>query len=203
LNEEEIKTQFFSQQLVAVFAKLNMLQLRSVLEAVICSALDKSKDLHLEKSSVDLQGPSFPLDLQSKVYWATQAQDYWKIKLLLAQLCNSKRTEDAQVRTLPSDLKNILCKQLCELILVDNQLGEVKHSVKLTHPGENTMFPFLHCRGCGLIKAIKFRMCSMCKECPEYHDQNYFCSAECELEALDKQHREEHARFFMVQLNMD
>jgi len=66
----------------------------------------------------------------------------------------------------------------------------------MSRPGEIT-FPVMHCRWCGLVEAETFRKCPVCAETPDYPDINYFCSEECEKEALDKQHLEEHATFLV------
>jgi hypothetical protein len=206
LNKEEFKPPIFSklntQQLVAEIAGLNSRQVCKILKSVICSALKKSK----EKTSVDLQGPSFPLDLQSKVFWAVLSKDMWMLKQLLSPLfCSIINHNDALLKPVSSDLGKIICNLLLDklIIIVDEQSGDEKQWVKLAQLGENTMFPMKHCRWCGYMSVSKFKVCSMCKECPEYLDINVFCCAECEKAALDKQHREEHARFYMVKLNMD
>jgi predicted nucleic acid-binding Zn ribbon protein len=195
---------FFSQQLIADFAKLNIFHVPDLLELVIYNAVNNLRDPKLETMSIGLQGPSFPLDLRSKVFWAVRSKDTWKLKQMLKPFTNIIRNhKDARFEPLTVAMKNLI-KALIYKSLVDTQSGDGKKRwFKMTQPGECTMFPFRHCRWCGLITTKEFRLCSMCKEYPEYLDNNYFCSEQCENEALDKQHREEHARFFMLQLNMD
>lgn len=154
-------------------------------------------------TSVDsnLQGPSFPLDIQGKVFWAAQTWDTWKIKQLLGPLlCDGSSDTDDFLVPLAEARKNQFCGPLMLIVSKDHH-GDTR--LDISHLGENMLFPIKHCRWCGLMTAKVFRVCSMCQECPEYHDRNYFCSDKCEQEALDKQHREEHARFYMFKLNMD
>jgi hypothetical protein len=178
-------------------AELNTHQ---VLAIAIYVALKRCSNLRVV--DVNLQGPSFPLDLQSEIFWASQTQDYWKLKHLLAPLlCNGPTDPDDCLVPLEVVFENIYCWQLRESIVVDRPPGYMKW-VKMTQPGENTMLPVKHCRCCGMLTAKEFRLCPMCDECPEYYDRNFFCSEECE-EVLKIHHTEEHARFFMVKLNMD
>lgn len=170
-----------------------------VLAIAIYIALQKSRNLGA--IDVNLQGPSFSLDFQSEVFWAAQTQDHWKLKQLLGPLLCVKTDSDDCLVPLSVVYENIYCWQLRESISADQPPG-LRRWVKMTHPGEHTMFPVKHCRFCGLLTTKEFRLCSMCLECPEYTDKNYFCSAECE-EALIQRHREDHARFFLMKLNMD
>jgi predicted nucleic acid-binding Zn ribbon protein len=199
-----IKTEFFSQQLMADFDKLNIFHVAEVLEVVIYSELENLKDPKLETiMSIDLQGPSFPLDLQSKVFWAVRSKDAWKLKQLLKPFTNIIRNhKDACFEPLTLDMHKLF-HRLIQNSIVDTQSGDGKRWFKMTQPGECTIFPYMHCRWCGLITEEKFRLCSMCNEYLDYPDETFFCSEQCENEALDKLHREEHARFFMLQLNMD
>jgi hypothetical protein len=174
-----------------------------VLAIALFVALKKSR--HLGVVDLNLEGPSFPLDLQSKVFWAAQTGDYWKLKQLLAPLLSdgATNTDDDSLVPLSFVFKNVFCRLLRGSILADPRHLCLKKWVVMTYSGQNTMFPVKHCRWCGLLNVKEFRVCSMCQECPEYHDRHHFCSEKCEKEALDKQHREEHARFFLVKLNMD
>jgi hypothetical protein len=150
----------------------------------------------------ELQGPAFPLDLISVLIWCVATGDKWKIKQLLGPLLmdggwNGKQLRDPSFVSLDVAKSNRCYKRVLEMISPDGT------KVLMTEPGEITFVPVKHCRWCGLIKVEKFRLCSMCLECPEYCDVNYFCSEKCETEALDSKHREEHARYYMVKLGLE
>jgi len=180
--------------------KMAELNKHQVLAIAIYVALKKSSKPRA--TDVNLQGPGFPLDLESEIFWASQTRDYWKLKHLLTPLlCDGPTDPDDYLVPLEVVFENIYCWLLRESIVVDRPPAYMKW-VKMSQWGENTMFPVKHCRCCGMLTAKEFRLCSLCEECPEYHDRNYFCSEECE-EMLKVQHTEEHARFFMVKLNMD
>lgn len=63
----------------------------------------------------------------------------------------------------------------------------------MNEAAELTIMPFIHCRWCGLVDG-ELTMCKECKDIDNYPDKNWFCSEICEQRALEKVHREEHAR---------
>jgi hypothetical protein len=148
-----------------------------------------------------LQGPAFPLDIRSVLIWCVATGDRWKIKQLFGPLlmAGSGRGHSGDPSLVSFDLvkSNRCYKRVLDMISSDGT------KVLMKQPGEITFVPVKHCRWCGLIKVEKFRLCSMCLECPEYLDVNYFCSEKCEAESLDSKHREEHARYYMVKLGLE
>jgi hypothetical protein len=149
-----------------------------------------------------LQGPGFPLDLSSVIFWCMATGDRWKIKQLVGPMLmiNGQKRRGSTDPSLVS-IEVVKSNQCYKRVL--QKMSPDGTKVLMEQPGEITFVPVKHCRWCGLIKVQKFRLCSLCDEHPEYCDLNYFCSEKCELEALDSVHREEHARFYMVKLGFD
>jgi hypothetical protein len=75
--------------------------------------------------------------------------------------------------------------------------------VTMKSPGEITFCPIKHCRWCGQADVKQFRVCPECKDNLDYPDLNFFCSETCEKQCLEKQHIEEHAKYFMMLIGLD
>jgi hypothetical protein len=161
-------------------------------------------DLHLNSQwkQSKLQGPGFPFDMASVFVWCIATNDTWKIKQLVAPMLMAKRrrgkqSKDTSFVSLDVAKSNKCYKQVLRKISPDGT------KVLMEQPGEITFVPVKHCRWCGLIKVQRFRLCSLCDEHRDYCDVNYFCSEKCETEALEAKHREEHARYFSVELALE
>ena len=76
-----------------------------------------------------------------------------------------------------------------------------KKRLDMDEPAEMTIMPLIHCRWCGLVDGI-LTMCKECKHLDDYPDKNWFCSEICEQRALDKVHREEHARDLTIRVGI-
>jgi len=161
---------------------------------IIIKKFDKEK---LRKLAKKLQGPGFPGDFADIAFWHLVSNDLLKLKQLFStQTKKSWNRDDLTLITLELAKSN----KCYEDVLKDlTPAGKVK----MSKPGEITFFPIKHCRWCGLADIEKFRMCSLCKENPDYSDVNLFCSEKCESESLAQQHEEEHARFLMLRLGMN
>lgn len=72
----------------------------------------------------------------------------------------------------------------------------------MDEPAQMTIMPLIHCRWCGLVDGELF-MCKECKQIDNYPDKNWFCSEMCEQRALDKVHREEHARDLTIRIGIE
>jgi len=151
------------------------------------STVDRDK---LQKEVGYSQGPGFPLDEIDAAMWALYKEDKWTLKQHISSLTHEAGFNDLTLVTLDLARKNLCYNKVLELLTKEGK-------VKMSCPGEITFFPVKHCRWCGLVEAETFRKCPVCAENPDYPDVNYFCSEECEKEALDKQHTEEHATFLM------
>jgi hypothetical protein len=195
----ENKREFVPKQLFKSAQQLSCKQMVALYMFLHFGNLDSPQ---ISQWKHQLQGPAFPFDLSSICVWSAANDDKWKIKqivspLLIAGGWKGKQFKDPSIVSLDGLKSNKCYKPVLERISPDGT------KVLMKQPGEITFVPLKHCRWCGLIKVQKFRLCSLCIECPDYSDINYFCSEKCEAEALDSKHREEHARYYMVKLGLD
>jgi hypothetical protein len=152
--------------------KMAELNKHQVLAIAIYVALKKSSKLRV--TDVNLQGPGFPLDLESEIFWASQTRDYWKLKHLLTPLlCDGPSDPDDCLVPLEVVFENIYCWLLRESIIVDRPPAYMKW-VKMSQWGENTMFPVKHCRCCGMLTAKEFRLVLHVQGVPRVSRQKLF-----------------------------
>lgn len=164
---------------------------------IIFHALYKFQKQPLHEEQLQkMQGPKFAFDTYSVAYWSILENDMWKIKKLIGPCVRVKNSSvDTSMVTVKQARKNQCYNNALKILTPEG-------NVPMSKLGEMTFYPIQHCRWCGYVNAKVFRLCPECKDDPEYPDMNYFCSAQCEATALDAQHREEHARDFMIRLSI-
>jgi len=194
-NQPPSKKKKINPLLAAMFKDADALRLHQLLGVVIYYKildLDRGK---VERLAGKLQGPGFPGEFADEAFWSLLANDLAKLKQMFSPVKKSGDREDLTL--VPLEFAK---GSHCYDKLLQNLTSEGK--LKMNHPGEITFFPIKHCRWCGLLQVKKFRVCSVCKENPDYPDVNFFCSEFCEKESLAKQHEEEHVRFLMLKLGI-
>jgi hypothetical protein len=182
---------------VAMKRDVENLSLQQLTAIIMYHGLYKFKlTAHHKELFNKMQGPKFIFDNYSAAYWSILEGDLWRLKKQIAPCMKTKNSlVDLSMATLKFAKKNRCYNATLKTL---TQSGKVP----MSKPGEMTLFPIQHCRWCGTVHAKVFRLCPECKDSPDYPDINYFCSENCEVTALDAQHREEHARDFMIRLNI-
>jgi len=151
---------------------------------------------NLLKLADKLQGPGFSGDFADRAFWHLVSNDFLALKQMFSPII---KKGDKRRDSILASLKLARSNKCYEDVLKDLT---PEGKVKMSKPGEVSFFPIKHCRWCGLVEVKKFRVCSLCKEIPDYPDLNLFCSEKCESESLAEQHEEEHATFLMVKLGL-
>jgi hypothetical protein len=143
-----------------------------------------------------LQGPPFPLDEFGNLFWSLLKND--RLLLKIAASADLLDNTGKNVSYIPLELART--EPICR-VLVNSITPRGK--IYLPTPGAISFFPIKHCRWCGLVRCDKFRLCPQCKIDPDYPDENFFCSEECENLSLTQKHTEEHASFLLAKLNIN
>lgn len=147
----------------------------------------------LRKKQALIKFATFPLDKFGRIYLALRARKMWKIKMLMAPKRNV--FEDFSLVPYHIAKNNFLYRDVMHALtprarVIMNSLGEI------------TFCPIKHCRWCGQANVKQFRVCPECRDTPDYPDLNFFCSETCEKQCLQKQHIEEHAKYFMMLIGL-
>jgi len=136
-----------------------------------------------------------PMDRVEEVYFAYHTGDQVKLKLLLGKMFTrhgidfSVVTYDFAINVAP--------------LVYMSALTHVKDGRVQMKPCELTLLPIKHCRWCGLVRHDALRLCQECKEDRGFPDRTWFCGDECERQAMDMLHREEHARHLYLALGIE
>jgi hypothetical protein len=140
-----------------------------------------------------------PYDPISIAFYSSVFNDLWMLKHIVSRWLNDENCVDQSTVSHNFAIKNA---PVCYAIPMQEISRKMK--VKMDHPGQITFFPIKHCRWCGIVEQdVEFKVCRLCKEEPEYFDKNIFCSFDCEKEALDAQHMEDHARFYQIKCGIE
>jgi hypothetical protein len=131
-----------------------------------------------------------PMDLVEEVFFAYRAGDLVKLKLLLGKMFTRNGTNFSEVTY---DFARIEAP-----IAYESALAKVKDGRVQMEPCELTLLPIKHCRWCGLVRHDALRLCQECEEDCRFPFRTWFCGDECERQAMDKLHREEHARHLII-----
>jgi len=158
----------------------------------VFSFFDSLKRNQFKSKMRSSQGPGFPLDDIDSAMWALYTEDKWTVKQKVSSMAHKSGQGDQTLDSLELAKSNVFYEEALKSGLTE------EGKVKMSRPGEITFFPVKHCRWCGLLEADTFRKCPVCVDNPDFPDVNYFCSLNCETEALDQQHTEEHATFLMI-----
>jgi hypothetical protein len=131
-----------------------------------------------------------PLDRVEEVFFAYRCGDVVKLKLLLGKIFTPRGVDFPEV-TFEFASKGAPRAYECALTKVKD--GRVQ-----MEPCELTLLPIQHCRWCGLVRHEVLRLCQECEGDLTFPFRTWFCSDECERQAMDKLHREEHARHLII-----
>lgn len=143
-----------------------------------------------------LQGPAFPLDEFGALFWSLLKNDRLLLKIAASSDFRDKNGKNTSYIPLKQAQKEPICRVLVKSITPNGK-------IHMPTPGAVTFFPIKHCRWCGLVRCAEFRLCPQCKNDPDYPDDNYFCSIQCENLSLTNKHTEEHASYLLAQININ
>jgi len=158
----------------------------------VFSFFDSLKRNQFKTKMRSSQGPGFPLDDIDSAMWALYNGDEWTVKQKVSSMAHKSGQDDQTLASHELAKSNVFYEEVLKCGLTEDG------KVKMSRPGEITIFPVKHGRWCGLLEADTFRKCPVCVDYPDFPDVHYFCSAKCETKALDQQHTEEHATFLMI-----
>jgi hypothetical protein len=150
----------------------------------------------LGRGTEELKGEiRVPMDLVEEVFFACRAGDQVKLKLLLGKVFTRNGTNFSEVTYdfARNEAPNVY----------ESALAKVKDGRVQMEPCELTLLPIKHCRWCGLVRHDALRLCQECQEDQGYPDRTWFCGDECERQAMDMLHREEHARHLYLALGIE
>jgi hypothetical protein len=136
-----------------------------------------------------------PMDLVEEVFFAYRAGDQVKLKLLLGKVFTRDGTNFSEVTY---DFARNEAP-----IVYESALAKVKDGRVQMEPCELTLLPIKHCRWCGLVRHEVLRLCQECEGDLTFPDRTWFCGDECERQAMDKLHREEHVRHLLLAIGIE
>ena len=136
-----------------------------------------------------------PLDRVEEVYIAYRTGDLVKLKLLLGQMFTRDGTDFSEVTY-------EFASKVAPLVY-RSALAKCKDGRVQMKPCELTLLPIKHCRWCGLVRHDALRLCKECERDLRFPDRTWFCGDECERQAMDMLHREEHVRHLLLAIGIE
>jgi len=136
-----------------------------------------------------------PMDRVEEAYFAYRAGDQVKLKLLLGKMF-TRDGIDLSVVTYD------FAKNVAPHVYLST-LAKIKDGRVQMEPCELTLLPIKHCRWCGLVRHEVLRLCQECEGDLTFPDRTWFCGDECERQAMDKLHREEHVRHLLLAIGIE
>jgi len=136
-----------------------------------------------------------PINNIEAAFFAFANNELVKLKLLFSTMLIDKLGNDQSIVTVEFARKYPNCYEKV-LSRIEGKYLQMKE------PCELTMLPIKHCRWCGLVEG-DLKLCRECIENDDYPDRNWFCSSECEEQALDKAHTEEHATALVISCKIE
>lgn len=136
-----------------------------------------------------------PMDRVDEAFFAYHSNDQVKLKLLLGKMFTRYGIDFSVV-------SYDFARKVAPLVY-KRALTQIKNGRVQMQPCELTLLPIKHCRWCGLVRNNALRLCEECKADRNFPYRTWFCGDKCERQAMDKMHREEHARNLYMALGFE